>query len=231
MEEDQNRVLPALDRLVAIDEVSAVFVFNEDNEILAKHMPNHYTDAALVQVAARIQGVLQYGAEIGEEIKESVFQFENYGAMIKLFSDTYTMAVFFDRDAEVALLRQPVNLAILNIDKAVRKVEVGLMEDAARSDLAQAARQAEREIYQVTGDDANGYFRRLSLLANYYLGPLGIEILEHSFREQNLALPIKKRIDMLHIVQYCAEHIANPAHREAYLVAGENLMDRLKFES
>ncbi|MEM9399164.1 MAG: hypothetical protein AAF984_03070 [Verrucomicrobiota bacterium] len=229
-EEEKKRTLPALERLAMIDVVSAVFVFNEENEILARHMPDHYTDTSLVQVADRIQKVLSHKNDLGQDIKEAVFHYENYALLLKYFSDRYFMAVFFDRDAEVEYLRQPVNLAVLNMEKAVQRVEEDIVEEAAKTDLAEAARRAEKEIYRATGDDSNGYLARLQILATFYIGAAGIEILEQGFREFDVTLPLTREEDMLKITRRAAGFIANPEMKEGFITASENLIFRLELE-
>lgn len=227
----KKQTVPALERLSSIDEVSAVFVFNPDLKILASDMPEHYSEAAIIQIASRIIKILRMSTALHANIKETVFRFENYNMLIKVFADQYYhMAVFFEREADISLLRQPINLAVLNLEKAVKQIEEKDAASAAQTDLAQAARKAEQSIYRATGEDSNGCLARLSVLANYFLGPCGVEILEYGFREFDLVLPLTNDEDMHKIMNFCSEKMSNPEQKAAFLEASENLIDRLSLE-
>lgn len=206
----------SLQRIVAVDQVAAAFVFSRDGSVMGREVPHTYTDAALKQVARRLMELVKNVEALGSPVKELLCHYENYGIWLRLFGGNFGLAIFLQTGADLSLIRQPINLAILNLEKAVRNLAREEAERIARSELALAAREAEREIYRTQGEDTNGIFYRLSILSAAVIPAVGPEILEHACREAGVVLPFQNPQQVQQVVAFIAKQIDNPDLRRSF---------------
>lgn len=215
----------SLSYLVAVKGVASAFVFNEKQEILAREVPPQYQDEGLRQIAARIMQLSQ-GMK---GMSECRVEYENFGIWFRRFgmSGNYYLVVFFEKEADVVSLRQPVNLAVLNLEKSLRQIEEEKLKEASQSEIFKAAKQAERAFLEVSGEDSNRVYARFELLSDYFIGPIGREILQSSFHELQLSLPLNKPEGARKLAQFCSVQLSNPDRQKAWLDQCEDVIQRI----
>jgi hypothetical protein len=223
--------LPALQRLATVDQVAAAFVLNEDGKILGREVPAQYSDAALQQIAERFSQISDVvtGAEI--PLKELRFTFENFSVWTRFFGNNHRLIIFLASGADPNIMRQPINLAVLNLEKGVKSVEAEHAEALSKTDLAEAALRAEHSIYHATGEDTNGFFSQVSMITIYFHGPVGPEILEQACRDHDLTLPISTGENMRKVVQTAASHLPNPDKKAGFENMAEDLVQRIELSA
>jgi hypothetical protein len=222
--------LPALHRLAEIEAIQASFVFDDRGLVIGREVPGTHTDGSLTQVALRFLQTLESLKVISSSYREARFEYENYGVWLKPFGDNLMLAVFYSREADVALLRQPVNIAVLNLTKMLQGSLLNEDDESHRQELIQAARAAEAASYATTGSDTNGVFTKLGILVTGFFGPVGAELLEWGCREKNLHLPIEYKEDVDDILAYCLKQVTDPLMKEAFLREAEDLLERLMLQ-
>ena len=109
-----------LTRLASLREVAAAFVFNANGEILAREVPEKYSDADLQRLSAKMSEI----SALLEETKEYLLDFEHFKIWVRRFGRdmNYYLAAFIERDTDTFLLRQPINLAVLNLEKIIQQI-------------------------------------------------------------------------------------------------------------
>jgi hypothetical protein len=219
--------LPALQRLSEIEAIQASFVFDDRGTIIGREVPGTHTDGSLTQVALRFLQALEGVKSISSAYREARFEYENYGIWLKPFGENLMLVVFYSREADVALLRQPVNIAVLNLSKMLQGSLLNEEDEAHRQSLIQAARAAEAASYQTSGSDTNGFFAKLTVLTTGFFGPVGSELLEWGCREKNLHLPLEYKEDVDDILAYVLKHVPDAWVKETFLKEAEDLTERL----
>jgi len=223
--------LPSLNRLAAIDQVAAAYIFNFDGNILGREVPLQYSDDTLRRISERLMGVFELVSQHQLGTKEFRMTYENFGVWVRIFGERYILVIFLEAKAQVPLIRQPVNLAVLNLEKALRSAEERDFEKAQQNPLAEAALRAERAIFQSSGSDTNQFLTRLGVIATYFHGPIGPEVIEHACRSLLLELPVAASEDMRKVLTVAGEDIPNPEKRSSFLHMGEELIQRVEHES
>ncbi|MDZ4788666.1 MAG: hypothetical protein SH807_06990 [Blastochloris sp.] len=217
--------LPALTRLADLDEVSACFVFDRQGKILASAIPPHYTEMMLQQIILVLIKVIVTVDRTKSSLRELRLTFESYGILIRIFGERTILAIFLQPGASPSILRQPINLAIVNLEKALLGVDDTIMSEATRS-LADAAHQAELALLSVDGQDSDGSFARITTLAAAFFGPAAGEILEHGLRSKQLSLPLKDGVEMRALVSYCGDLIDSIEVKKIFLEVMDDLVER-----
>jgi hypothetical protein len=224
-----NPTVAALSRLIAINEIAAAFVFNRNCEILAREIDARYKDEGLQQIAKQLIAISTKHGTVGSPLRDMRIGFENFSVWLRVFSpnSNYFLVVFLQLGADPSLLRQPINLAVLNLEKAVQNIEELLEQSTIQSDIYQAAQAAERQLFALQGEDTNGFYASLSRLGTFYFGPTSEEILQFSCRELELSLPLTTIEDMKKAVERCAERIPEAGRKKSYLAEAFDLVERL----
>lgn len=222
--------LPSLNRLAAIDQVAAAYIFNHEGIILGREVPLQYSDETLSRISQRLKQVLSMIESHQLGIKEFRLTYENFGVWVRLFGERYILVIFLEAKAQMPLIRQPVNLAVLNLEKALRAAEERDFERAQQNPLAESALRAERAIFQSSGSDTNHFLSRLGIIATYFHGPIGPEVIEHSCRTLMLDLPIDTTENMRKVLNGAGDEITNPDKKNSFLSLGEELIQRIELE-
>ncbi|NJL19370.1 MAG: hypothetical protein HC901_03650 [Bdellovibrionaceae bacterium] len=201
--------MPALTRLLDLEEVAAAFVYDGENHIVGAAVPEHYRRDTLKQIALRMNRVSALLDRAKVNLKEMRFLFEAHTVWMRKFGVDKTLVVFLLPGTDFQLIRQPINLAAINMENALSRMP----EDEPTNydtELVAAAHKAELELLK-SGDGSahDPLFQKLQSLCHFFLGPPGMEILEFSLREMRIHLPFKKKNDVLKSVEYCGKLIAN----------------------
>lgn len=223
----------ALSRLAQMKEIAAGFVFNSQLQILAKETPDRYNEASLRQIAANMLSVSSRGEEMGMQIPEFWVRFEHFMVWTKRFGSNldHYLVIFADRAINVDELRQPLNLAVLNLERAVSSVEEELNRKAAQTELALRAQAAERALFADTHQDTNQFVARLDILAEKFFGPPYVDIIRMACKECDLSLPIEKIEDMRKLSAQLASYLKTPAKKEIFNVQAEDFIQRFVLSS
>jgi len=220
--------IPALNRLLDLEEVAAVFIYTSDLKLEAAAAPPNYTEQLLEQLVLRIDQVLSLTRKAHVGFKEVIFTFEGHTLWVKAFGHENFLALFIAAGSDLSLLRQPINLAVVNLDShSQRRVESDT--SVGNTELLNAAHRAEMELLQsdrqqVTDEN----FMQLSALTEFFLGIMANEILEYGLRDQEVTLPFSSKKDMVHLVDYASRLIANVEHKKMYLDECAELIERLE---
>lgn len=217
--------VPSLNYLVSVRGVASAFVFNKKQEILAREVPSQYQDEGLRQIAERI---IQLSQRM-QGLSECRVEYESFGIWFRRFGtdENYYLILFFEKEADVVSLRQPINLAILNLEKMLRQIEEEKLKEASQSEVFKAAQVAERAFLEVSGEDANRVYARIELLSDYLIGPVGREILQNAFHELQLTLPLTDREKARALAQLCSEQLSHPDRRKVWLDQCEDVIQRI----
>jgi hypothetical protein len=223
--------LPSLNRLAAIDQVAAAYIFNHEGTILGREVPLQYSDETLSRISERLKQVLEQIGTHQLGVKEFRLTYENFGVWVRLFGERYILVIFLESKAQMTLIRQPVNLAVLNLEKALRSAEERDFERAQQNPLAESALRAERAIFHSSGADTNQFLSRLGVIATYFHGPIGPEIIEHACRSLMLELPVETTENMKKVLTVAANEISNPEKKISFVSLGEELIQRIELEN
>ncbi len=223
--------IAALKRLHDLDEIAAAYVYNDEGHILAAAVPPHYNDATLIQLTLRIRSVTELVLKARTTLKEIRLSYEGYSLWLKTFGKGMCLVVFVLPHVDRTSLRQPINLTVVNLEKAILgalDADKNIQESRMLSKLAH---QAEIEIMmQESGADGGGAYEKISTLAEYFLGPMGPNTLEKALREKQMRLPLQKRADAQTIVELCAARIHNIERKKFFLETAMDMIERLEIE-
>lgn len=220
--------IPALSRLLDLEEVAAVFTYTGDLKVQAAAVPEHYTEALIEQLILRIDQVLGLTRKAQAGVKEVQFSFEGHTLWVKAYGHDHFLVLFIAPGTELSLLRQPINLAVVNLDSSSqRRVEADT--SVGNTDLLNAAHRAEMELLQAERPEVNDEkFLQLCLLADYFLGPVGAEVLEYGLRDQKIDLPFTTKAQMVRVVDYASKIISNVDNKKMFLDECAELIERLE---
>lgn len=225
-------VLPALQRLTGIDHVHAAFVFEKRNgALVAREVPPQYTDHALEQVALRINQITKPVEDAQFGWKEFRLTYENFTAWVRTVATRYNLVIFVNSHVPYTQLRQPINLAVLNVEKGLRAEEEKSLQHGHRSKLAEQALQAERDLYRQAGSDTNRFFARMASLAMVAHGPAGPEIVEHACRQAGVPLPITDPALMREVAATVLKTLSNPDKKALFEAGAGRLIQQMEWEA
>jgi len=220
----------ALKRMFELDEVSAVFIFRNDGKVMGYSAPPNYKESTLNQVSLFLLQPVQQILKSGLEPRDLRISFESFSVWIKSFSEEYYLAVFIQTGADFNLLRQPINLAALNLGKTMVRQTQYTPESEAAVQLTVAAHHAEMELLSTHGQDSNSVFERIVILGEFFFGPVSMELFQHGLHKEHVQLPLDSRADLEKLAAFTAKLITNVEHQKVYLEQFSDLMDRLELE-
>src|ERR1700742_2874568 len=146
----------ALRKVTALPGVKAAFVFDQFHAIVARDVPGQYSNDILKRIASQLYHLALFT--------------NNSSVYPPLFAKNFYLAVFMDKTLEPGDFRQPLNLSVLVLDRALRGENV--FESNRQLDkVAQLAEASLKESHE-SDDSFAGHFRRLFVT---YLGQSGRE--------------------------------------------------------
>ncbi|MGF1679110.1 MAG: hypothetical protein ACFCUX_07950 [Candidatus Methylacidiphilales bacterium] len=222
--------IPALSRLLDLEEVAAVFTYKSDLKVEAAAVPPHYTEPLVEQLILRIDQVMSLTRKAHVGFKEAIFSFDGYALWVKSFGSDGFLALFLMPDANLSLLRQPINLAVVNLDSASQR-RLDIETSTGNTELLNAAYRAEMELLQSDRPEVNDEkFLKLCALSEFFIGPVAAEILEYGLRDQKVELPFSNRSEMIRIVDFASKLISNVDHKKMYLDECAELIERMEID-
>jgi hypothetical protein len=198
----------ALRKVTELPGVKAALVFDHFNTIIARDVPGQYSNEILKRIATQLSQLSLFSAKSRISTHEFRLVYEKYAVYTRLFAKNFYLVVFMDRDLQPADFRQPLNLSVLVLDRALRSED---LYEAGRT-MSGAAEVAERSLRDTYENDTSfaGRFRRLCV---EFLGQLGRDLVDMSLEELYLFPPIRTESDMQRLRALALAHILHPVKR------------------
>lgn len=209
MAASNNKAEDALKKVTALDGVRAAFVFDQYFMVPARSVPEEYGNDVLKRIATQLQQMAALSWEAGAVTKEYRLIFDRYSVYCRAFGEGYFLVVFMEQALDAADFRQPINLAVLVLEKGLREAE----ESVPTTGMSQMAALAEKSIRAATENDESfaGMARRR---CEDFLGSLGREIVENGIEDEVLVLPVISEADMDRLIAYIIPRVPHPViHR------------------
>ncbi|MDX6766771.1 MAG: hypothetical protein SFU85_08265 [Candidatus Methylacidiphilales bacterium] len=220
--------IPALDRLQALEEVAAAFVYSRDGRVLAAAVPKNYTVQILEQLIGHLRRITDLVDRAKIRLRELRFQFQGFTLWVKVFGQEHTLVVFIQPKASVANLRQPINLTVVNLERALLGGSDKKQPESAES-LAAMAHRAEMELVrQDRGSHDQAYIEQLGTLMELFVGPSAHEVVGTVLREVEIGVTFDSRAEMLRLADMAGSRISSVERRKFFLEAAGDLVDRVE---
>jgi len=209
----------ALRKVTALPGVKAAFVFDQFQAIIARDVPGQYSNDILKRIAAQLYQLALFSWKSKVLTQEFRLVYDKYALYTRLFAKNFYLVVFMEKNLEPADYRQPLNLSVLVLDRALRS------EDAFESNrtmvkVAQMAEHSLKETHE-TDDSFAGLFRRLCVS---YMGQTGRELVDLALEEQYLYPPLRTEDEMRKLRDYALTHIVNPLKRQIIQTESKELL-------
>jgi predicted regulator of Ras-like GTPase activity (Roadblock/LC7/MglB family) len=211
-----SKLEDALQKVTALPGVKAALVFDHFNTVVARDVPGQYSNDILKRIAGQLSQLAQMSAKSRVQTQEFRLVYDKYAVYVRLFAKNFYLVVFKDRDLQSADFRQPLNLSVLVLDRALRSEE---LYEAGRT-MSNAAQLAEGSLADSYESDVSfaGRFRKLCVT---FLGQAGRDIVDQCLEELYLFPPIRTEGDMHKLRELALTHVIHPAKRA--LIAKESM--------
>ena len=211
----------ALRKVTALPGVKAAFVFDQFQAIVARDVPGQYSNDILKRIAQQLYQLALFSWKAKVLTQEFRLVYDKYAVYSRLFAKNFYLAVFMDKSLEPLDYRQPLNLSVLVLDRALRSEDVF---DANRNvdKVAQLAEQSLKESHE-RDESYAGQFRRLFVT---YLGQTGRELVDLAMEEQYLFPPLRTEEEMRKLRDYALMHVVHPLKRQILQRESKTLMEQ-----
>jgi hypothetical protein len=199
----------ALRKVTALPGVKAAFVFDQFHSIVARDVPGQYSNDILKRIALQLYQLARFSWKSRVVTQEFRLVYDKYALYTRLFAKNFFLVVFMERSMEPSDFRQPLNLAVLVLDRALR-TEDTLESTRTMATVAQMAESSLKETHE-TDESFAGQFRRLCVT---FLGQTGRDIVDLAIEEQYLFPPLRTEAEMRKLREYALTHIVHPIKRQ-----------------
>jgi hypothetical protein len=211
----------ALRKVTALPGVKAAFVFDQFHAIVARDVPGQYSNDILKRIASQLYHLALFSWKTKVLTQEFRLVYDKYSVYSRLFAKNFYLAVFMDKTLEPGDFRQPLNLSVLVLDRALRG-ETAFESNRALDKVAQLAEASLKESHE-SDDSYAGQFRRLFVT---YLGQAGRELVDLAMEEQYLFPPLRTEDDMRKLRDYALMHVIHPLKRQILQRESKALLER-----
>ncbi len=149
----------ALRKVTALPGVKAAFVFDQFHAIIARDVPGQYSNDILKRIASQLYQLALFSWKAKVLTQEFRLVYDKYAVYTRLFAKNFYLVVFMEKNLEPADFRQPLNLSVLVLDRALRTEDV-FESNRAMVKVAQLAEHSLKESHEAD-DSFAGQFRRL----------------------------------------------------------------------
>jgi hypothetical protein len=211
----------ALRKVTALPGVKAAFVFDQFQSIVARDVPGQYSNDILKRIASQLYQLALFSWKHRVLTQDFRLVYERYAVYTRLFAKNFYLVVFMEKNLQPQDFRQPLNLAVLVLDRALRS---GDAFESSRT-MAKVAEMAEgslKESYE-TDESFAGDFRRLCVI---YLGQTGRDLVDLAMEEQYLFPPIKTEKEMRKMRAFALTHVVHPLKRRIIEMDSEELITK-----
>jgi hypothetical protein len=210
----------ALRKVTALPGVKAAFVFDQFHAIIARDVPGQYSNDILKRIASQLYHLALFSWKAKVLTQEFRLVYDKYAVYSRLFAKNFYLAVFMDKSLEPGDYRQPLNLSVLVLDRALRGEN--LFETNRTLDkVAQLAEASLKDSHE-SDDSYAGQFRRLFVT---YLGQTGRELVDLAMEEQYLFPPLRTEEDMRKLRDYALMHVIHPLKRQILQRESKTLLE------
>jgi hypothetical protein len=199
----------ALRKVTALPGVKAAFVFDQFHAIIARDVPGQYSNDILKRIALQLYQLARFSWKARVVTQEFRLVYDKYALYTRLFAKSFFLVVFMEKSMEPSDFRQPLNLAVLVLDRALR-TEDTLESTRTMATVAQMAESSLKETHEHDESFA-GQFRRLCVT---FLGQTGRDLVDLAIEEQYLFPPLRTEAEMRKLREYALAHIVNPIKRQ-----------------
>jgi hypothetical protein len=199
----------ALRKVTALPGVKAALVFDQFHTIVGRDVPGQYSNEILKRIATQLSHLARLSGKTKMVTQEFRLIYEKYAVYTRLFAKNFYLVVFMEPGLQPADFRQPLNLAVLVLDRALRTED---MFDAKHvmSNVAELAESSLKDTYEADASFA-GQFRKLCV---NYLGQTGRDLVDLALEELYLFPPIRTEGDMQKLRKFALKHVVNPLKRQ-----------------
>jgi hypothetical protein len=209
----------ALRKVTALPGVRAAFVFDQFYSVVARDVPGQYSNDILTRIAKQLYQLALFSWKARVLTQEFRLVYDKYAVYTRLFAKSFYLVVFMEKSLEPIDFRQPLNLAVLVLDKALRSEDVF---ESTRT-MAKVAQMAETSLKESHEADLSfaGEFRRLCVT---FLGQTGRDLIDLALEEEYLFPPLRTEEEMKKLRDYSLAHIVHPLKRQIIEKDSEELM-------
>ena len=211
----------ALRKVTALPGVKAAFVFDQFHAIVARDVPGQYSNDILKRIASQLYHLALFSWKAKVLTQEFRLVYDKYAVYSRLFAKNFYLAVFMDKTLETGDYRQPLNLSVLVLDRALRTEDV-FETNRTLDKVAQLAEASLKDSHE-SDDSYAGQFRRLFVT---YLGQTGRELVDLAMEEQYLFPPLRTEEDMRKLRDYALMHVIHPLKRQILQKESKALLER-----
>lgn len=211
----------ALRKVTSLPGVKAAFVFDQFNTIIARDVPGQYSNDILRRIASQLYQLALFSWKQKVLTQEFRLVYEKYAVYTRLFAKSFYLVVFMEKNLEPADFRQPLNLSVLVLDRALRSEEV-FESSRAMAKVAQLAEHSLKEAHELDESFA-GQFRRLCVT---FMGQTGRDLVDLAMEEQYLIPPLHTEEDMKKLRDFALSHIVHPLKREIIRKESRDMMQK-----
>ncbi len=209
----------ALRKVTALPGVKAAFVFDQFHTIVARDVPGQYSNDILKRIASQLYQLALFSWKSRTLTQEFRVVYDKYAVYTRLFAKNFYLVVFMEKNLETADFRQPLNLAVLVLDKALRSEEV-FESSRTMAKVAQLAEHSIKENHEID-ESFSGQFRRLCVT---FLGQTGRELVDLAIEEKFLYPPLRTEEEMRKLVTFSLDHIVHPIKHQIIKKDAEELI-------
>ena len=209
----------ALRKVTALPGVKAAFGFDQFHAIIARDVPGQYSNDILKRIASQLYQLALFSWKAKVLTQEFRLVYDKYAVYSRLFAKNFYLAVFMDKTLEPGDFRQPLNLSVLVLDRALRGENV-FETNRTLDKVAQLAEASLKESHE-SDDSYAGQFRRLFVT---YLGQTGRELVDLAMEEQYLFPPLRTEDDMRRLRDYALAHVIHPLKRQIIQTESKKLL-------
>jgi hypothetical protein len=211
----------ALRKVTALPGVKAAFVFDQFHAIIARDVPGQYSNDILKRIAAQLYQLALFSWKAKVLTQEFRLVYDKYAVYARLFAKNFYLVVFMDKTLEPGDYRQPLNLSVLVLDRALRQEDV-FETNKSLDKVAQLAEHSLKESHE-SDESFAGQFRRLCVK---YLGQAGRDLVDLAMEEQYLFPPLRTEEDMRKLRDYALLHVIHPLKRQILQRESKELLDK-----
>jgi hypothetical protein len=210
----------ALRKVTALSGVKAAFVFDQFHAIIARDVPGQYSNDILKRIASQLYQLGLFSWKARVLTQEFRLVYDKYAVYTRLFAKSFYLVVFMDKNLEPSDFRQPLNLSVLVLDRALRSEDV-FESNRSMVKVAQLAEHSLKESHEADESFA-GKFRRLCVI---YLGQTGRDLVDLAMEEQYLFPPLRTEEDIRKLRDYALAHVIHPLKRQIIQKESKKLLE------
>ena len=211
----------ALRKVTALPGVKAAFVFDQFHAIIARDVPGQYSNDILKRIASQLYQLALFSWKSKVLTQEFRLVYDKYAVYSRLFAKNFYLVVFMEKNLEPSDFRQPLNLSVLVLDRALRTEDV-FESNRAMVKVAQLAEHSLKESHEAD-DSFAGQFRRLCVT---YLGQTGRDLVDLAMEEQYLFPPLRTEDDMRKLRDYALTHVIHPLKHQIIQKESKKLLEK-----